>query len=286
MKITNFLQLPSVLVNVIENDGYTGHGKLTATTIISHPHIFALKNKYNEDITTDVVDHFHTLMGKAIHYIFEKAGEEYITEKRYFATIESPRLKKKYEISAQIDIMEIRTRKLTDIKVTSKFGNKAKPEHIAQMNIQDYVMYQNGIEVDSMELLHIYRDWQKKDKYEHMMPDYPMAKILVPKWSTKQQYDYIVDRLVEFENYAGEPCDAETRWAKPDQWALMKPGGSRSRKNCSSEQEAQMNLKAGEIIEYRPGSDVRCQEYCDVNKFCSYYIEKYLCKPISQSKGE
>jgi len=285
MEITNLTNLPRVLVDVIKNDEYSGHGKLTATTIINHPHLFALKNKHYDEITTDVSSHYHTLLGKSVHYVFEKAGPDFMTEQRFKAIISHPDLHGDVEISAQIDIFELPIKEVTDVKVTTKYKNKLSFEHEAQLNIQAFCMAYNGIKVNSLQLLHIYRDWQKRDKFDHMMPKYPMAKISVPLWSHDQQLDYIVKRLKMFQQYNGEHCDEESRWAKPDVYAVMKPGSTRSRKNFPTKNEAQLNLKAGEIIEHRPGGDIRCQEYCDVNTFCPYYIKKYLC-PSLENKGE
>ena len=278
MEVTNILGLPDVLVDIIKNDSYGGKGKLTATTLIDHPHLFALKNQNESKIKVDVVDQFHTLLGKSVHYLFEKAGHSYITEQRFFTTIKDPRLQKEYEISAQIDIFKMATKKLTDIKVITKYRNGLKFEYEAQLNIQVYCMQNNNIPVDSAELLHIYRDWHKKDKYDHQLPSYPINSVQVPIWDRQRTHDFIVERLLEFEKYDGGHCDPESRWARPDVYALMKPGATRSRKNCATEQEAYANQKPGEIIDFRPGIDARCADYCDVNVFCPYYIKKYLIK--------
>ena len=72
MVLTNKHNLPPVMEDVIKNDGYDGTG-LTVTTLLNPPHIYFLKQRHRNDVIEDVMDHFHTLMGKSVHYLFEKA---------------------------------------------------------------------------------------------------------------------------------------------------------------------------------------------------------------------
>ena len=80
-------------------------------------------------------------------------------------------------------------------------------------------------------------------------------------------------------------CTPDERWHKPGVFALMKAGRKSSIKNSATLEEAKnyckeksidLNNKTFAIVE-RPGSDNRCESYCNVNQFCNYYLE---------SKGE
>lgn len=283
MTLTNRKNLPNILLDVIKNDSYDGVG-FTATTIINNPHLYYLRLKHKDDVVEDVLDHFHTLLGKAVHYVFEKAGSSYLTEVRFKTTIEDKRLIKPVEISAQIDVFDVTNKILTDLKIVTKAKTGVSEEYEAQLNIQKYIMERNGFTVNQMELLHIYRDWYKKDKYDSMLPQDPIARKPVPMWTRTQVEEYIVTRLLLFQNYDGTPCTEKERWTKPTVYAVKTPTANRSRKNFTNFDEAQMALKPGEIVETRPGGDPRCQEYCSLNNFCSFYINKYLAKMPQEKK--
>ena len=283
MVLTNKHNLPPVMEDVIKNDGYDGTG-LTVTTLLNPPHIYFLKQRHRNDVIEDVMDHFHTLMGKSVHYLFEKAGGRYLSEIRFKTTINDPRLKQPMEISGQIDNYEPSTGILTDMKVVSKHKHEVSITYEAQVNMQKYLMEDNGIYPNQLQLLHIYRDWQKRDKFDHKLPDTPIAKKNIPIWTREATHEFIVSRLLLFQNYNGEHCSEEDRWAKKTQYAVKKPTADRSRKNFDSYAEAQMNLKPGEVIETRLGGDPRCQDYCSLNNFCPFYIQKYLVKMPEEGK--
>ena len=75
------------------------------------------------------------------------------------------------------------------------------------------------------------------------------------------------------------PCTSAGRWKKNDTYALKKTGRKSAIKLCSLQAEANSLLadkyKGADSIEFRPGVDVRCMDYCRVNRFCDYWKLKY-----------
>jgi hypothetical protein len=144
--------------------------------------------------------------------------------------------------------------------------------------MQKYLMEDNGIHPTQLQLLHIYRDWHKRDRFDHKLPDHPIAKKHVPIWTREATHEFIVQKLLLFQNYNGEHCSFDERWAKETMYAAKKPTADRARKLFTSEKECLDNLKPGEVMETRLGGDTRCQDYCSLNNHCNFYIKKYLAK--------
>ena len=73
-------------------------------------------------------------------------------------------------------------------------------------------------------------------------------------------------------------CTPLERWSRPDQFAVMKDGRKSALRLLSTMKDAKQyivdkNMKEGKgcTIVHRVGQDVRCDNYCSVNKFCDYY---------------
>ena len=63
-------------------------------------------------------------------------------------------------------------------------------------------------------------------------------------------------------------CSPEERWARPDIYAVLKPGGKRAVRLFESENEALAFAEksgGGFYVQKRPGSSVRCEMYCPVS---------------------
>lgn len=69
-------------------------------------------------------------------------------------------------------------------------------------------------------------------------------------------------------------CSPEERRARPDIYAVLKPGGKRAVRLFESENEALAfaeNSGAGFYVQKRPGSSVRWEMYCPVSQFCEQW---------------
>jgi hypothetical protein len=100
-------------------------------------------------------------------------------------------------------------------------------------------------------------------------------------WDPKFAKDYIVERISQH-LYARDTklpeCTPEERWASPDKFAVMKPGGKRAVKLCDSKEEADdygIQIGGPYSIEPRPGVSRRCIDYCICNSFCSQFKKEH-----------
>ena len=63
-------------------------------------------------------------------------------------------------------------------------------------------------------------------------------------------------------------CSEEDRWARPNKYAVMKPGGKRAVKLYDTAREAGAALRGDQYVEERIGESVRCQSYCPALNWC------------------
>lgn len=285
MKITNRLNLPEPIVKALENKGYDkGLSDITATGLIEPPRIGALKEKYADVLTEDASELIYSLQGQSVHTILERAAKDleaqgYISEKRFYHEIAG------WKVGAQIDIYNSALGLLQDYKVTSVYSVKSgvKEEYAIQMNIQAYIMRQNGHDVKKMQIVAILRDWSKGQYERDTFGDYPehQVKVLnVPLIPEEEVLKYLEARVREHQAARGANtdeelplCSPEDRWARPDKWAVMEKGKKRALSLQDSLESARIMVsKADNLrIEHRPGVNTRCEQYCPVRDKCSQY---------------
>ena len=303
MKITNKHFLPAPLVHAVSHDRYDGgDGDISVTTLIAPAQIRRLKGKHEGDIEEDAINRIWSMIGSAVHYILENAvihmketgewdDEHYIAEKRYYAEVGGKR------VSAQIDLKE--HNRLIDFKVTSAWTvkdayTKGKDEWDAQLNIQRYLMWRNGIEdINELFIMAITRDWNYSNALRDR--DYPDrgCMIEIPVWSYEKTEAYIQERLNAHYAEHIPLCTPTECWERPSVYAVMKEGRKTALRLLDSNAEALdwaltnnhatvtgpgdpeevIEMNKGFYIEHRKGERIRCDRYCDVAPFCDQYKE-------------
>jgi hypothetical protein len=304
MIITNHHHLPQPLVHAVTHDRYeAGDGDISCTTLIAPAQIRILKEKNADAITQDAIDRIWSMIGSAVHYILENAvidmkakGEwddaTHIAEQRFYAEIGGKKL------SAQIDLKEHNN--LIDFKVTSVWSvkdaiyGKGKFEWDAQLNIQRWLMYKNGItDINNLYIMAICRDWNHGGSLRDK--DYPPrgAMIEIPVWSYEKTEEYIMERLNAHYGAHTPLCTPTECWEKPSVYALMKEGRKSAIRLLDTPMDAMdyaithnlgsvikpgipelgvtIELNTGITIEHRKGDRMRCDRYCEAAPFCDQY---------------
>lgn len=271
MKITNRSGLPEALVRAVENDPYSrGDSDYSVTQLLKPARMVALERIHKDELEEDVSDRIWALMGQLGHLVLERAGEGMV-EKRLFATRNGLR------ISGQLDLVENQT-KSTDYKFTTAWSakNGPKPEWIQQLNLGRWLAQENGIQIQQLEIVAIYRDWSKLEAMRSA--DYPQQQVQafrLPIWSWKDTEDFLDARLAAHEAARKQlpDCTAEERWEKPTVYAVMKEGRKSAVKLHDHEEQARLHseqLGKGHTVATRPGQSTRCEAYCSVSRFCSF----------------
>lgn len=286
MKITNRANLPDALVRAVTNDPYVGGGDISTTTLIGPPQIHYLRRKHENEIEEDVLDRIWSLLGQAVHTILERAEQLGLPEERLYMPVLD------WKLSGQFDRLVLTpTGLLQDYKVTSTWTSLGpKPEWENQLNVLAHLCRYNGVDVGTLEIVAIYRDWSRAQALRS--PDYPryMVEIIPIKlWTPDEAQTYIEQRVKLHQSaiLSGNvpPCSNEERWYRGEEWAVTKAGRKSALRCLSTEAEATAwaiqnnHFKAdgtattGISVVHRPGKNVRCESYCSVSPFCHQYTD-------------
>jgi hypothetical protein len=277
MKYTNKFNLPESIAQAIINDDYnSGKSDITVTQIISPVQQVRLQKQYADQLQEDISENIYALIGKAIHYILEKAENTMPVEKRLFTEING------WKISGQFDRLALITQDggfsgiIQDYKIVSiwEFIYGLNPERETQLNLLAYLLILNNYKVSKLQIVMIFRDWQKsKAMYDKDYPQQQIGIINVPLWPIEKMEAYLESRIKLFQSENIPECTQEERWNKGDKYAVMKKGGKRAlRVFDNSEEAADMVSEGnGDIIEIRKGENKRCENYCNVKDFCPQF---------------
>ncbi len=282
MRWTNRHNLDPVIAQTVMEDDYEAVGDISVTRLIRPAQITYLESVHEDEIVQDVVDGLYSLEGRALHHIISQ-GESGL------AVIQEHRLTVDYAgwtISGQFDVLYTDTHTLKDYKVSSVWGHilGGKEDYEEQLNFYAYLAHRNKLQVEKLAIVMWFRDWMasqvERDK------QYPLLKVIeheIPLWSLDTQALAFQDK-VKLHQLAMSgtypPCTAEERWARPDSWAVMKPGAKRAYRVFEepSLAEAMAGSMGGYSVEHRPGEQIRCARYCPVMSFCSQAKELGVVK--------
>ena len=282
MKLTNQFNLPEPIVQALSRNDYTkGASHRSITTLIDSPRIRILREQYDDQIQEDVSDMMWSVLGTAVHRIFEDfATGDVISEERLFVECDG------WTISGAIDLQD--EEGPSDYKVTSVWSVIFdKKEWHNQLNAYAWLMrHAKQRKSTKLRIIAVLRDWKRREA--EMKPDYPQSPIMivqVPMWSDEQQDQYMAQRIklhqdAEWEHISGGDlplCSDAERWMKEDTFAVKKKTSKRALKVFDSMEEAewfmkQKSLGDDHIVETRKGSATRCeQDWCRVSSWCDQY---------------
>jgi hypothetical protein len=287
MKFTNKYNLPKVFERFEKANAHDkGDSKYSVSTLIDSPRVSKLKGEHRSEMSVDVSDQLFAILGTAAHLVLESgAGEGEVSEERFFADI--PCGDGNIRVSGQVDL-QIQTDegvRICDFKTTSTYSILANPEGkqewVKQLNCYAALARLNGVNVSSVEVIAICRDWSGGNRDRN--PDYPLAPVVsvpLPMWREEVAYDYLVNRVSAHESDAIPQCTPEEMWAKPTTYAVYEQlkGGGGLKKRASkvydnrTDAESHIIQVAGSQMEERKGVYTRCEgDYCSVSKWCDQY---------------
>lgn len=284
MNLTNLHGLPDALVAAVKNDPYTGGGDISTTKLIDSPQKRVLSRKYKDMVVEDVSERIWSLMGQAVHTVLERAQTSALVEQRLYAEVEG------WKLSGQFDRVHLEDGVMQDWKVCSTYKAGGDLSWTRQQNVLRWLAAQNGIKVDRLQVVAIFRDWKMSEsKRKRDYPGQAVKVIDLPVWSLEETYDYIVERVrlhQQVERGDTVECTEEDRWYSGTVFALMKKGGKRAIKISPVREELGAAGDGLEIIERR-GESRRCVNYCEVASFCPQYLasDEYLASSEQDDVG-
>jgi hypothetical protein len=274
MRVTNRSNLPEALVRAVENDPYNrGDAQYSVTQLLKPARMVALERIHKDELEEAVSDRIWALMGQLGHLVIERANIG-VQEQRLFAVRNGLR------VSGQLDLLNQGggAWKSTDWKFTTVWSCKGGPkeEWEQQLNLGRWLAQENGIEVNELEIVALFRDWSKMDARRDR--DYPQQQARtykLPVWPMAKTLAFLDGRLAAHESAKQQlpDCTPEERWEKPTVYAVMKDGRKSAVKLHDHEEQARMHaeqLGKGHTVVTRPGMSTRCEAYCSVSRFCSF----------------
>ena len=304
MRFTNKHNLPEAVFKALIKDTYSkGKAKYTSTSLLKSPRQLQLVTRHDDEIVKDCIDMLWSLLGTAVHNIFEEEVEDNaIAELRvYIKVLEQI-------IGGQLD--HYKDGQISDYKCTSVwswiFGSRIK-EWTEQQNIYAELYRENGFDVNGLRIIAIFRDWKESEfiKNPTQYPPLPIMVINLEVWRPDQIRPFIEYRTrlhMANENVPDDDlplCTEQEMWAKPTAFAVYKNKQVKAKKvkGLNSVEDAEQYIAACHPmdkkpatyrIEVRPGKRVRCEKYCDAAPFCNQYQQflKEMKKDETTSVGE
>lgn len=209
MHYTNRLNLPDSIVNaIVDHDYDRGQSDITVTELLGPPQIRRLRTEHDAELTEDVADCGYRLLGSAVHKLLEKSESKAEVEARLYVTIDG------VKIGGQFDRYLFETDGLLqDYKVMSVwekiFGFRIEKEQ--QLNVLAYILNHNSKHVSKLEVVALYRDWQKSKAGDGKYPFTQMEVVDIDLWTDAEQLKFIRERLSAHANPSAE-CTQDERW--------------------------------------------------------------------------
>ena len=280
MQVTNVHNLPEPLVTLARREYYSkGAAQYSVTEIMSPPKIRRMREKYDDQIVTDVSSMLWSLLGSALHVVMERGETSgWIKEERLFAEVDG------VSISGAIDLQEEGEAGITiyDYKFTSAWAvMQEKEEWIQQLNIYKWLVETvKQRKVVGLKICAMVRDYSKHDLRE-AYPAAPICVVDIPLWDSVKTEMYIRERLemhreskmrADFEEDL-QNCSNEERWMSETTFAVKREGRKTAIRVFKTIEEAtDLAEKEKGYVETRLGEPRRCTgDFCGVSQWCAQY---------------
>tara|TARA_R110000787_G_scaffold285509_2_gene401445 strand:+ start:316 stop:1233 length:918 start_codon:yes stop_codon:yes gene_type:complete len=295
MKMTNVHNLPETFMQFNRSNAYTsGDAEMGVTTLIDSPRVRTLRGKYAESLTEDISDQVMSILGTAVHNILEQgASPEDVVEERLYGEIGGVKFSGQIDIrSPVVDPGTGETRwAMRDYKTCAGYALKANPqgkrEWTNQLNMYGLLASMNDIDVESLGVVAIVRDWRRK--VAERDPTYPQSAVVtvpVEKWSVEKAVAYAEERCRSHRREDIPNCTPAETWETGSTYAVHKMIGSgklhrmasRATRLFDDEDESYtwVGEQSGGTVKYvvneRSGKRVRCEDnYCGVSEYCDQF---------------
>lgn len=296
-KITNKLNLPKQLVDLISSDYQPKEHQYSCTTILKPTRQVILERRHNDEIEQDVSEMVWCIFGILAHSVIENSQEDVGQFKEEKLKVDLGKYCKElegYYLSGRSDMIDLIDKCITDWKTAScwKVIYKDFEDWRKEMLIYAWAVKDMGFEIDKAQAIAFLKDHNKtKAKIDSSYPQLPVwvEKFKFTDKDFKDIEEFTKNRFLELKKYEDVPdeelpmCSMEERWNDGNKYIVIKKGNKRATKIHETLEEAQKHLDNLEKdypgvyeIQERIGEDKKCLEYCSCCKFCSYYQEKYL----------
>lgn len=290
MKLTNQMNLPQPFVDAASSDHTYTPKRYSVTALLKGIRKCILERRHDDEITEDVSDKVWAIFGTAVHQILQNSEESVTQLKENKLVIDMPN---GYKLSGIFDLYDDATGTVTDYKTCAVWKfiyGRTDPSQFEdwrrQTLIYCWMLRQIGFEAKRGEIVALMRDHSKQKAKIGTHPAHQVQRI---GWDftdddIAQCGEWLKARFAEIEAAEKLPdeqlpmCTKRERLGDDDKWAVKKVGNKRAAKLHTSEAEAIADAKARTEkdgkpyeVEFRPGTDKLCLDYCSAHEFCTHY---------------
>lgn len=298
MFFTNNKGYPKFIVDVIiaQYNSYSkGDADFSVTEIIGSPLERVLKERHKDEMEIDVDRLMFMFFGTMAHSVVEAASLDYIVDAEHRMFIKHDGVM----LSGQLDVLykEQNKLRLDDVKFTGKgvANDGARLSWKRQGNIYRYMYNKTkNVLADELGILAFFRNATMYDMKCARLPIkcFPLDK--VDEFLSKQ---IALHKIIDWDVTSKIPeCTPDDRWAEPESWCIKKDSKKSTRalpKTIVDSEAKALNLLDSKIdkypdaiVEYRPATNRKCEEFCDVSRYCWYkqdldagwVTDSYNCK--------
>ena len=245
-----------------------GESDITVTQLIDSPYIRLLRQEHAHELVEKATECIWRFFGSLTHQILQEyEGANSFNEERLYVKIGGKL------VGGQFDSYDYDSKILSDYKFTKNYAikNGAKEEWVAQLNCLRFILVKNGFAVEKLRLDAILRDSVAA------RGEVDFKSIDIPMWTLEEAERYLHERIII--HYRTPliipPCTDKERWYMPGKVALMKKGRKTAVTLYDTAHEAE-NAITGKgkeyYIENRPGVNRRCEAFCNVSRWCRWWL--------------
>lgn len=279
MQVTNKYNLPQAFVDLVANSQFGFKDKcFSATALVNPTQLTILTKQHFDDIVVDASERVNTVLGTATHSLLEKMDKTGMAE----IYLKEP-IKDGYFLTGKCDLYDEANTTLVDYKTATcwKIIYKDFKDWRTQGLIYAWLLTKRGNLVTKLKFHAILKDWTAREKRlaDFKGDFYPDSAV----WTW--EYDVTTQDLIEIEQFiynkfdeliaadnGGElpPCSNEDTWYTGDKFAVyVKESDKKAKRVFDTYSQAQeyVDSNGGFIVE-RKGEHRRCEDYCDVCKWC------------------
>jgi hypothetical protein len=267
---------------------------VSVTELMKSPREVHLKNRYRPKVAVPELGNLvPSMTGTGLHDQFQRylhkendMSGKWQIERRLLTVIDGVRVSGRFD--ALYDLQD-----LYDIKVTRawKFEKGDYSEWETQLNCYDWMLWKDGIDINSIKIMGIVLDWQQGQVWKQGYPQSRILMLPMKRWSRTQQEAYMVGRTTEWKKCLSVSdvnltlCSDAERWASKPVWKLFRTKSqTRANKVFPTEDRAKAYMKVCQTKDTKwsnarieKSTDLKwkkCESWCDVAPFCNQYQNK------------
>lgn len=287
MVITNKHNLPQAFVDLVKADEKEHNDKkYGVTTILKPVREIILKRRHDSELEIDVSDCVNRLFGSAFHSLIEKHDKTNMSEIDFEWNVLDD-----FYLCGRLDLYDCVEQAVIDYKTATvwKVTFKDFEDWRKQGLMYAWLCMNHGFTVKTIKFHAFLKDWTPREKRRNG-DNYPDSQIYTYEYNIKisdlmEIDDYIKDKFKAIRDSLSlsdddlAPCTPEDCWYTGDKWAVYKNEKNKTALRVFDTQEEACGYITNKLdgvgkLEYRQGEYRKCQDYCEVCKFCKYYKER------------